>query len=406
MSLRPEALGLSSRRLEHIDTFLQRKYVDSGRMPGTLTLVWRRGETAHLGLTGMADIARGKKIAEDTIFRIYSMTKPITSVATMMLVEQALIALDDPVHKFIPSWKDLGVYNGGFMETFRTKRCERPMQIVDLLRHTAGLTYGFQQSTNVDAAYRKVKIGEIEKHGTLDDMVEKLSKLPLEFSPGTAWNYSVATDILGYIVGQVAGMPFEEFLRTRIFKPLGMQDTDFHVHPGKEARFAACYAVSPKGGMDLQDDPAKSPYLAPPSLVSGGGGLVSTANDYLRFCRMMMNRGTFDGVQLLSPKTIELMTQNHLPGGQDLPALSRSLFSEATYNGIGFGLGFSVTMDPVKTMIPGSAGEYSWGGAASTTFWIDPREDLIAIFMTQLMPSSFYPVRREFRTLVYSSFTE
>jgi len=404
MSARPETVGLSSRRLENIDTFLQRKYVDTGRMPGTLSLVWRRGEIAHLGVTGMADIARGKKMAEDTIFRIYSMTKPVTSVATMMLVEQGLIALDDPVHRFIPSWKDLGVYNGGFMETFRTKRCERPMQVIDLLRHTSGLTYGFQQSTNVDAAYRKVKIGEIEKHGTLEEMVEKLGSLPLEFSPGTAWNYSVSTDILGYIVGKVAGVAFDDFLRTKIFKPLGMHDTDFHVHEGKRERFAACYAATPKGGMDLQDDPAKSPYLAPPSLVSGGGGLVSTAGDYLRFCRMLINGGSLDGVQLLSPKTVELMTQNHLPGGHDLPALSKSLFSEAAYNGIGFGLGFSVTMDPVKTMIPGSVGEYSWGGAASTTFWIDPREDLIAIFMTQLLPSSVYPVRREFRTMVYSSF--
>jgi CubicO group peptidase (beta-lactamase class C family) len=404
MSARPETVGLSSTRLEHIDTFLQRKYVDTGRMPGTLSLVWRRGEIAHFSAVGMADVERKKKLAEDTIFRIYSMTKPITSVAIMMLVEQGIVSLDDPVHKFIPEWKDLGVYNGGFMETFRTKRCERPMLVLDLLRHTSGLTYGFQQSTNVDAAYRKVKIGEIEKHGTLDEMVAKLAKLPLEFSPGTAWNYSVSTDILGYIVGKVSGMKFEDFLRTKIFKPLGMQDTDFHVHAGKQDRFAACYAVSPKGGMDLQDDPAKSPYLEPPALVSGGGGLVSTASDYLKFCRMMINGGSLDGTQILSPKTVDLMTRNHLPDNKDLPSLSRSLFSEVAYNGIGFGLGFSVNMDPVKTMIPGSVGEYSWGGAASTTFWIDPKEDLIAIFMTQVLPSSFYPVRREFRTLVYSSF--
>ena len=404
MSARPEVVGLSSTRLETIDTFVQRKYLDTGRMPGALTLVYRRGEVAHFSAIGMADVERKKPVKEDTIFRIYSMTKPVTSIAFMMMVEQGLVALDDPVHKYIPAWKDLGVFAGGFMQTFRTKRCERPMLIIDLLRHTSGLTYGFQESTNVDAAYRKLKIGEIEKSGTLDSTVEQLAKLPLEFSPGTAWNYSVSTDILGYLVEKISGQKFEDYLRARIFKPLGMVDTDFHVHPGKEARLAACY-VPAKGGMDLQDDPAKSPYLQPPGFVSGGGGLVSTASDYLKFCRMLINGGSLDGVQIVSPKTIELMTMNHLPDGKDLPALSRSLFSEVAYNGVGFGLGFSVTMDPAKTLIPGSVGEYSWGGAASTSFWVDPKEDLITIFMTQLIPSSTYPIRRELRTLVYSAFT-
>ena len=398
MSARPEVVGLSSTRLETIDTFVQRKYLDTGRMPGALTLVYRRGEVAHFSAIGMADVERKKPVKEDTIFRIYSMTKPVTSIAFMMMVEQGLVALDDPVHKYIPAWKDLGVFAGGFMQTFRTKRCERPMLIIDLLRHTSGLTYGFQESTNVDAAYRKLKIGEIEKSGTLDSMVEQLAKLPLEFSPGTAWNYSVSTDILGYLVEKISGQKFEDYLRAKIFKPLGMVDTDFHVHPGKEARLAACY-VPAKGGMDLQDDPAKSPYLQPPGFVSGGGGLVSTASDYLKFCRMLINGGSLDGVQIVSPKTIELMTMNHLPDGKDLPALSRSLFSEVAYNGVGFGLGFSVTMDPAKTLIPGSVGEYSWGGAASTSFWVDPKEDLITIFMTQLIPSSTYPIRRELRTL-------
>jgi len=406
MSARPESLGLSSSRLEAIDKFVQRKYVEPGRMPCGQVLVWRRGETAHFSSFGMADVERKTPLKDDTIFRIYSMTKPITSVAFMQLVEQGLVALDDPVHKFIPAWKDLGVYQAGFMETFRTKRPDRPMLMVDLLRHTSGLTYGFQQSTNVDAAYRKFKLGEIEKHGTLDYMVEKLATLPLEFSPGAAFNYSVSTDILGYLVGKITGQKFEDYLRAKIFKPLGMVDTDFYVHAGKESRLAACYAATPKGTMDLQDDPTKSPYLEAPDFVSGGGGLVSTASDYLKFCRMLINGGTFEGTQILSPKTIELMTMNHLPDGKDLPALSRSLFSEAMYNGIGFGLGFSVTMDPAKTLIPGSAGEYSWGGAASTSFWIDPKEELITIFLTQLLPSSAYPIRRELRTMVYSAFTD
>jgi CubicO group peptidase (beta-lactamase class C family) len=405
MSVKPESVGLSAKRLARIDQFIQRKYLDTQRMPGGLTLIYRHGEIAHFSAIGMADVERKIPMREDTIFRIYSMTKPLTTVAFMMLVEEGLVALDDPVHRFIPAWKDLGVFQGGFMETFRTKRTERPMLMVDLLRHTSGLTYGFQQSTNVDAAYRALKIGEIEKHGTLDDMIEKLGRLPLEFSPGTAWNYSVSTDVLGYLVGKISGQPFDAYLRERILQPLGMIDTDFHVHAGKEARFAACYAATPTGGMVLQDDPAKSPYLHAPSLISGGGGLVSTAADYLKFCRMLLNGGTLGNVQFLSPKTIALMTTNHLPDNKDLPALSRSLFSEASYNGIGFGLGFAVTMDPAKTLIPGSVGEFSWGGAASTSFFIDPREELIAIFLTQLLPSSSTPVRRELRTMIYSAFT-
>jgi CubicO group peptidase (beta-lactamase class C family) len=406
MSARPEALGLSSTRLERIDQFFQRKYIDTGKIPCAQTLIWRRGEIAHFSTIGMADVARKKQAKDDTIFRIYSMTKPITSVATMMLVEQGLIALDDPVAKHIPEWKDLGVFaGGGGTVPFRTKPPARPMMVVDLLRHTSGLTYGFQESTNVDAAYRKHGIGELVKSGTLDTWVQQLATLPLEFSPGTAWNYSISTDILGYLVGKVSGMKFEEFLRTKIFKPLGMVDTDFCVHPGKEARFASCYALTPKEPMALYDDAEKSAYLEMPNLVSGGGGLVSTAADYLKFCRMLINGGTLDGAQILSPKTIALMTMNHLPGDVDLPTLSRSLFSEAAYNGIGFGLGFSVTMDPAKAMIPGTPGEFSWGGAASTAFWIDPKEELIAIFLTQLIPSTFYPIRRELRTLVYSAFT-
>ncbi len=406
LKIATNAAGLSPARLDTLDRFLQSRYLDTGKLPGTLTLIGRRGHIAHFRALGYADVERQTPVREDTIFRMYSMTKPVTSVAFMMLLEQGLVALDDPVHRHIPEWKRLGVFQGGFMETFRTARPERPMLIIDLLRHTSGLTYGFQQSTNVDAAYRKLQIGEIEKHGTLDEMIQKLAGVPLEFSPGTAWNYSVSTDVLGYLVGKISGQPFEEFLRSRIFEPLGMRDTDFHVRAGNESRFAACYAAAPNGGMLLYDDPTASSYLKPPSLISGGGGLVSTATDYLRFCRMLLNGGTLDGVQILSPKTIALMTVNHLPDGKDLPALSRSLFSEAAYNGIGFGLGFAATLDPARTMLPGSAGDFSWGGAASTYFWIDPAEDLIVIFLTQLMPSSTYLIRRELRTLVYSAFTD
>jgi CubicO group peptidase (beta-lactamase class C family) len=237
-------------------------------------------------------------------------------------------------------------------------------------------------------------------------MIDDLAQIPLEFSPGEAWNYSVSTDVLGYLVEKISGKPFEQFLQERIFGPLGMNDTGFFVAPEKAHRFAACYAADGKGGMTLYDDPTTSSFLSAPSLISGGGGLCSTAADYLTFCRALLNGGELGGIRLIGPKTLALMTTNHLPGGRDLTEMSKSLFSEATYAGVGFGLGFSVTMDPAKTLIPGSAGEYAWGGAATTSFWIDPAEDLIAIFMTQLLPSSAYPVRRELRTMIYSAITE
>ena len=405
MHAKPDVAGMSSDRLAYIDRFLQGQYIDTGKLKGAVVLVARRGETAHLGVLGSMDAERARPMRADTLFRIYSMTKPITSLAFMMLVEQGLVALDDPVSRYIPAWKDLGVYDGGFMETFRTKPPERPMLIVDLLRHTSGLTYGFQQRTNVDAAYRKLGVGEIETKGTLEGMIEALAKLPLEFSPGTAWNYSVSTDVLGYLIGKISGEPFERFLRTRIFDPLGMADTGFFAPPGEAGRLAACYTLTPKG-VELQDDPTTSPYLSPPSFVSGGGGLVSTAQDYLRFCQMVLNGGELDGRRYVSPKTLQLMGANHLPGGQDIATLSRSLFSEAAYAGLGFGLGFATTIDPAATLIPATKGDLSWGGAASTFFWIDPKEELIAILMTQLIPSSAYPIRRQLRTLVYSAFTE
>jgi CubicO group peptidase (beta-lactamase class C family) len=240
----------------------------------------------------------------------------------------------------------------------------------------------------------------------MEDNLARIAAWPLKFAPGAAWNYSVSTDVLGYLVEIVSGMPFDDFLRTRLLEPLGMTDTDFQVAPDKAARFAACYNRAPDGALALQDDPTKSSYLAPPTFYSGGGGLVSTAGDYLKFCSMLLNGGQANGQRFLSRKTIALMTANHLPGGQDLTQLSRSLFSEATNAGIGFGLGFAVNLDPAKVLLPGSVGEYYWGGAASTAFWIDPAEDLIVVFMTQLLPSSTYPIRRQLRTLVYSAFDD
>ena len=402
---RPEDVGLSSARLERLDRFLRHRYVDAGRLAGTVTLVARHGKVVHTSVQGLMDRERKKPMRDDTIFRIYSMTKPITSVAFMMLVEDGLVALEDPVCRYIPGWRDMGVFVAGEIGTFRT-RPAAPMRVIDLLRHTSGLTYGFQQRSNVDAAYRKLGIGVLEAPRLdLEQAIEALGQLPLEFAPGEGWNYSAATDVIGYLVGKISGMPFEEFVKTRILDPLDMVDTDFHVPMKKAERFAACYAHDATGKMVLQDDPERSKYLLPPVFVSGGGGLVGTAADYMTFCQMLLNGGRSGDHRFLSPKTIELMTMNHLPGGRELTEMSQSLFSEAAYDGLGFGLGFAVVTNLARTMTAGSVGQYFWGGAASTAFWIDPKEDLIVVFMTQFMPSSTYPIRRELRTLIYSAIT-
>jgi CubicO group peptidase (beta-lactamase class C family) len=398
--------GMSEAALRRIDDHLQRVYLDPGKLPGTQTLVYRRGQIVYQSSLGYADVERQVAVRDDTIFRIYSMTKPITSIALMMLFEEGRVHLDDPVAMYIPEWANLGVFQAGIPPGFLTKPPVRPMQVVDLLRHTSGLTYGFQNRTNVDAAYRDKGIGAFEKAGTLDSWIADLAQIPLEFSPGEAWNYSVSTDVVGYLVQKISGMPFEQFVKQRVLDPLGMTDTDFHVPEAKAHRLAACYSADGNGGMTLSDDPVNSSFLAPPALVSGGGGLVSTTADYLTFCRALLNGGELDGVRLIGPKTLKLMTSNQLPGNRDLTELSRSMFSEATNAGIGFGLGFAVVMNPALTLLPGSVGEYYWGGAASTVFWIDPVEDLITIFMTQLIPSSIYPIRRELRALVNAAITE
>ena len=397
MTVKPESQGLCSQRLARIDRFLQERYIAPGKLPCALLQVARRGQLVHQSVLGKASLETGAALAEDSIVRIYSMTKPITSVAFMMLVEEGLVALDDPVHRYIPSWRDLGVYIAGVPGEFQTRRPDAPMRMIDLLRHTSGLTYGFQMRTNVDAAYRAGQIEPSEQAGGLDDFVEALAKIPLEFSPGTAWNYSVSTDVLGYLVGKISGQPFDEFLRTRILQPLGMMDTHFHVPEEKSARLAQCYVRSDTGA--LVPAPIRS-FREPPRAPSGGGGLVSTAGDYLRFCEMLRNGGALGEVRLLGPKTLQLMRANHLPGGRDLADSSVSMFSEATYRGIGFGLGFAMTTDVARTQLAGSPGEHWWGGMASTAFWIDPVEDISVVFLSQLIPSSTYPIRRELRTLV------
>lgn len=405
MVMKAKSLGFSPDRLARIDRFLQEKYVGPGKLPCAQFLIARDGETAHESVLGQQDPERGVALGEDTVFRIYSMTKPVTSVALMQFVEEGVIALDDPVAKHIPEWAGLGVFSAG-IGPYLTTPPDRPMQVADLLRHTSGLTYGFQNRTNIDAAYRRQKLDAIYDGYDLEGMIQALAKLPLEFSPGEAWNYSVSTDVVGYLVQKLAGMPLDQALKARIFDPLKMADTGFQVREDQRGRFAACYEAVPGGGVRLQDDPATSPFLGAPKLLSGGGGLVSTARDYMRFARMLLNGGELDGARILAPKTLRLMTSNHLPGGADLTQVSRSLFSESTNAGIGFGLGFAVVFDPPKTLIPCSQGEFYWGGMASTAFWVDPVEQVTAVFMTQLMPSSTYAIRRELRTLTYSALME
>jgi CubicO group peptidase (beta-lactamase class C family) len=413
--VKPEAVGLSASRLARLDEVMKRRYVDSGRLPGILTMVYRRGALAHTGMSGHMDLERGKPLREDAIFRIYSMSKPITAVALMMLVEEGLLGLDDDVATLIPSWKDLGVYATGLPSlvaagepAFLTTPVARPMKVVDLVTHTSGLTYGFMNRTNVDRAYRRAHIAEFNAEGGLDGMIEQLSTLPLEFSPGTAWNYSVSIDVMGYLVQKLSGKSFGEFLRTRLFEPLGMADTAFWCAPEKIGRFASCYQPKEGRGLKLQDDAGGSTYAAPPKLESGGGGLVSTAHDYMRFCQMMLHGGTLDGVQILSPKTVALFSVNYLPDNKELADMAPpGLFSEAGYSGIGFSIGCGVNINVARTRLPGTLGEFFWGGAASTAFWIDPAEELAVVFMTQVIGSDVrLTLRRDLRTLVYSAMSE
>ena len=410
MLARSEDVGLSSERLARIDRHWQERYIDTGKIAGAVTLIARRGQIAHFSALGLRDVERKRPMTRDTVFRIYSMTKPITSVAMMMLVEQARCCLSDPVHRYIPEWENLRVYRYGSLGAFATEPAMRPMTIGDLLTHTSGLTYGFVYHDPVDAAYRTVGIsggvpGEV-RPTTLGDLVKKLARLPLLFSPGTRWNYSISTDVVGYLVELISGQRFDQYLHEHILEPLGMHDTGFSVPASGIDRFAANYRRGPKVLLKLEDDPQTSPYLSPQTFYSGGGGLVSTAEDYRRFCQMMLSGGEYGGQRIIGRKTLELMLQNYLPGGQDLASVALGSFSETTNEGVGFGLGLAVVLDLAKRRVHGSVGEYYWGGAASTAFWIDPKEDLFAIFLTQLIPSTTYNFRGQLRSLVYAAITD
>ena len=397
----PESVGLDSKVLSNTRTYLEEQYVNPGKYVGTLTLVARKGEVAYLDAVGLMDRENKKAMQEDAIFSIYSMSKPITSIALMQLYEKSLFRLDDPIHWHIPAWRNLRVYQSGIYPNFLTSRPKRHMTIRDLLSHMSGLTYDFMLRTNVDAAYRKTKL---QAKGDLQAMIEALAELPLEFSPGDQWNYSVSTDVCGYLIEHFSGMKLDKYFQKHIFDPLGMGDTGFSCAKDKVERLASLYEHHPKKGPVLVDPGgSKTARVKTRRMLSGGGGLLSTMADYYRFCSMLLNQGELDGNRIIGRKTLAMMASNHLPDGKDLTEMSQSAFSETTYQGVGFGLGFSVILDPVKTQSLTDVGEYGWGGAASTVFWVNPKEEMVVIFLTQLLPSSTYQVRRELRSLVYSS---
>ena len=400
LAIAPEEVGLSATQLSRVADWAQR-LVDDGKLPGVTTAVMRRGRLVHLHCCGLADRAAGVAMAPDTVVRIYSMTKPLTSLAIMMLYEQGLFQLDDPISRFLPAFTHMRVATGGQRGKIDTVPAAREITFRDLLTHTSGLTYGFMQSTLVDGLYRDRGIDFQTADCSLAELVDRLAELPLLAQPGAEWNYSVATDVLGHLVAVLSGEPFGEFLQRRVIDRLGMADTGFHVPAEKHRRFAANYARGADGALAVIDDPATSPYRQPRTLCSGGGGLVSTAPDYMRFCQFMLNKGELDGERLVGRKTVELMTANHLRG--DMAAMGMPRFSESSYAGVGFGLGFSVTLDPAQAQILGTPGEFAWGGAASTAFWVDPAEDMAVLLLTQLTPSSTYPIRRELRVLTYAA---
>lgn len=399
---RPEDVGLSSQRLERVSRWADRLVAD-GKLAGLLTLVGRRGEIAHLACHGQMDLAAGKPVTPDTIFRIYSMTKPIVSVAILMLYEEGRLQIDDPVSRHLPMFKDMRVFTGGMRGSIETVPAQREITIKDLLTHTAGLTYAWMEATPVDALYRANGVDFGAGDVAMGEMLERVARMPLLCQPGAEWNYSVATDVLGGLVEAVSGEPLDRFLAERILKPLGMRDSGFLVPEGQHHRLAENYSRGPDGKPQPIADPARR-FLKPRACYSGGGGMVSTAHDYWRFAEMLRRKGELDGVRLLGRKTVELMTANHLPG--DMADMGQPRFSESPYVGIGFGLGVSVMLDPAKASILGTAGEYAWGGAASTAFWVDPAEEMVVVLMTQLMPSSTYPLRRELRVLTYQAIVD
>jgi len=398
--------GLDPARLPRIAAHFDR-YVEDGRLPGWLALVHRDGEVVYEHASGLRDVEAGLPVEGDTLWRIYSMTKPITSVAAMMLWEEGHFELKDPIARFLPEFGAPRVYRGGAMAKVVTEPATEPIRMWHLLSHTSGLTYGFHHADPVDALYRAAGYEwSTPPSKDLAACCQDWASLPLLFQPGSEWNYGVSTDVLGRVVEVVSGQPLDAFLAARVLDPLGMSETGFHAPESEHGRLAALYTPHPETGRATRLDALGDAARQPPACLSGGGGLVSSAADYLRFSRMLLAGGELDGVRLLSPRTLRLMTSNQLPGGADLEAVGRPLFSETTFDGVGFGLGFSVVEDPVAGRSASSRGEFAWGGAASTAFWVDPAERMIGLFFTQLLPSSTYPLRTQMHQLVHQAITD
>ncbi len=396
----PAEAGFDAGRLARIDAHFAR-YVDDGRLPGWQLVVTRAGKRVHVARYGHRDVENDLPVEDDTVFRIYSMTKPITSVAAMMLYEEGRFELKDPVSRYIPSFADVRVFTGGTAEHPVTVPATEPVRVWHLLTHTAGLTYGFHRVHPTDELYRDAGFDfGSPRDRDLAGCVDTWAGLPLVNEPGTRFNYSHATDVVGRLVEVWSGLPLDRFLADRVFGPLGMRDTSFWADGDKSDRLGALYVPQPTTGRALRYDPIGDVARKPPRFFSGGGGLVSTAHDYLRFTEMLRRGGELDGARLLGPRTLAYMTVNHLPGGVDLEQFGQSTFAETAYDGVGFGLGFAVVIDPAAAKTPSSPGEFSWGGAASTGFWVDPVEDVTAVFLTQLLPSSTYTLRAQFKQLV------
>jgi CubicO group peptidase (beta-lactamase class C family) len=410
VELHPDAAGFDAARLDRIATHLESRYIAPGKIAGCEVAVGRHGHLAYRASLGLRDRERATPLGDDTIYRIFSMTKPIVSIALMQLFEQGMFQLDDPVARVVPSWRNHRVWVSGRGDDMITEPAHRPISFRDLLSHTSGLTYGgvlpgMGDQHPIDEIYRGLQIRSSGVPTTMAEFMDKLGQVPLRFQPGTAYMYSLATDACGALVELMSGQSLPEYLREHILGPLGMHDTAFQVAPDKAHRFAANYARMPDKTTTLLDDPATSAYLRPPAFVSGGGGLTGTLADYTRFCEMLRRRGELDGHRIIGPRTLSLMRMNHLPGGKDLAALDVEVLTQYGNVGVGFGLGFASTIDQVATGAL-TRGDFYWGGAASTAFWVDDVEDLWVVFMTQLMPSGTFDFRGQLRSLVYSAIVD
>ncbi|SCL19536.1 serine hydrolase domain-containing protein [Micromonospora inyonensis] len=402
----PDEIGFDPARLSRIDEHFGR-YVDAGQLAGWQIVVTRRGHVAHSSTYGMRDAEAGAPVTPDTLWRIYSMTKPITSVAAMILWEEGRFELTDEISRWLPEFADVRVYAKGSNLKPYTVPAVEPIRVWHLLTHTAGLTYGFMQTSVVDGLYRAAGYDLGWPPGVdLAAASVALAELPLLFRPGSAWGYSVATDVLGRLVEVVSGQRLDDFVADRILRPLGMTDTHWWVDGEDAERLGALYVPDPRTGRILRHDQFGAVARQKPTLLAGGSGLISTAYDYHRFTQMLLRGGELDGARVLGPRTVRFMTRNHLPGGRDLDALSTGGFAESIFDGVGFGLGFAVVQDPIPGRVPSSVGEYYWGGVASTAFWVDPAEEITAMLFTQLMPSSTYPLRPRLRQLVYSALVD